>query len=90
MPYIKPEDRHAIEKGAPALSPGELNYAIARLVDYYVLKHGLCYNVINDVMGVLECNKLETYRRLAAPYEDTKIADNGDVFASADHRHNNA
>ena len=30
-------------------------------------------------MGVLECCKLEFYRRVAAPYEDIKIEENGDV-----------
>jgi hypothetical protein len=30
-------------------------------------------------MGVLESAKLELYRRKIAPYEDDKIAENGDV-----------
>jgi hypothetical protein len=38
------------------------------------------YAEINEVVGVLECCKLELYRRLAAPYEDTKIKENGDVY----------
>jgi len=33
-----------------------------------------------DAIGALECAKLELYRRVAAPYEDTKIAENGDVY----------
>ena len=33
-----------------------------------------------NLVGVLECAKLELYRRLAAPYEDLKIEDNGDVY----------
>ena len=32
------------------------------------------------MVGVLECAKLELYRRMAAPYEDEKIEDNGDVY----------
>lgn len=32
------------------------------------------------ILGVLECVKLELYRRVAAPYEDRKIEENGDVF----------
>jgi len=32
-----------------------------------------------DVLGALECAKLEFYRRLVAVYEDVKIRENGDV-----------
>jgi len=31
-------------------------------------------------VGVLECAKLELYRRIAAPYEDEKIVETGDVY----------
>jgi hypothetical protein len=34
----------------------------------------------DEVVGVLECAKLEIYRRIAAPYEDKKIVENGDVY----------
>ena len=33
----------------------------------------------DDILGALECCKLELYRRFAAPYEDTKVISNGDV-----------
>ena len=35
-------------------------------------------------MGALECAKLELYRRVAAPYEDVKIMENGDVYTKAE------
>ena len=37
---------------------------------------------IGDVVNAMECAKLEFYRRVAAPYEDTKIKENGDVYRS--------
>ena len=37
------------------------------------------YAAINEMIGALECCKLELYRRLAAPYEDAKIEQNGEV-----------
>ena len=37
------------------------------------------YSKINAIIGILECIKLELYRRVAAPYEDVKAAENGDV-----------
>ena len=78
MPYIKPELRHLYW---PANTPGELNYVITSLVDAY-LKDNVCYRTLNEAIGVLECAKLELYRRIAAPYEDAKCAENGDVYTA--------
>jgi len=81
MPYIKPEDRSAIlvdEKNIK--TPGDLNYFISTLVNWYINEKGKNYSTLNEVVGVLECAKLELYRRVAAPYEDTKIQENGDVY----------
>lgn len=74
MPYVK--NRYF---GLPGNS-GELNYCITQLVWAYCKDQDLSYRVINDVMGALEGAKLEFYRRVAAPYEDTKITENGDVY----------
>ncbi|WP_439397023.1 DUF6899 family protein [Bradyrhizobium sp. PMVTL-01] len=40
---------------------------------------------MNDVLGALDGAKAEFYRRVAAPYEDAKIADSGDVYPSLRH-----
>ena len=78
MPYIKQELREAIRAGGKAESPGELNYALTLLcLDY--LGDAPKYQSFNDVIGALECCKLELYRRRVAPYEDVKISENGDV-----------
>jgi hypothetical protein len=42
--------------------------------------NGMSYQNINELIGVLECAKLELYRRVASPYEDEKIQSNGDVY----------
>lgn len=81
MPYIPQEKRDEIDLDVQRLpeTAGELNYAITELVLAY-------YNVvpdyasINDVLGALEGAKLEFYRRVAAPYEDTKKEANGDIY----------
>ena len=80
MPYIEPGDRESVLADG-ALTPGELNYVITKMCDEYIDRHGMSYTRINDVIGVLECAKLEIYRRLAAPYEDKKIRENGDVYS---------
>lgn len=73
MPYITPERREAILAGAKPQDPGELNFAITTLVDSYLQdKGGIRYGHLNEVIGALDCAKLELYRRVAAPYEDKK------------------
>lgn len=78
MPYIK-EERRAQAAVYPE-TPGELNFAITKLVVGYLEHKGKSYATINDAVGVLECAKLELYRRVAAPYEDTKCFEHGEVY----------
>lgn len=81
MPYVDEKDRIPDDKrGYFARTPGKLNYAITRLCDLYLQDRGVSYDRLNEVIGALECAKLEFYRRIAAPYEDVKIEDNGDVY----------
>lgn len=83
MPYIMQVDRKALDKGrsnaSPPLDAGELNYIVSAEVTRY-LSGDVSYAKINEVIGVLECAKLELYRRIAVPYEDMKIEQNGDVY----------
>ena len=87
MPYIKADNRKKyrkileelvkILKTLPAEEvDGELNYVVTKILkEVYPLR----YFHINKAVGVLECIKLEYYRRVAAPYEDLKIKEAGDV-----------
>lgn len=85
MPYIKQLRRFQLDTMAiedlesEIKSPGELNYVITRLIDDYHSRRG-DYQSVNDVVGALEGAKLEFYRRVAAPYEDQKAMENGDVY----------
>lgn len=83
MPYIPKADRQELDKRGLACSPGELNYQLTKVVDNYMSLHGKNYRTINDIVGALEGAKLEFYRRVAAPYEDTKLTINGDVYHDA-------
>ncbi len=84
MPYIKQERRnellHDLTGIASPDTAGELNFMFTKLAVDFCHQHGLSYARINDVIGALEGAKLEFYRRVAAPYEDTKIKENGDVY----------
>ena len=50
------------------------------LLKEYWDNHGPHYQTINDILGALEGAKMEFYRRVAVPYEQEKILDNGDVY----------
>jgi len=80
MPYIKMNDRKALDEGDWPLDPGSLNYVLTRTVENYIQAYGRNYTTFNEVLGVLEAMKLELYRREIAPYENAKLAENGDVY----------
>jgi len=87
LPYIKSEKRKKYEKIIqelvsilkslpPEEVDGDLNYVVTKLLkEVYPLR----YYHINKAVGLLECIKLEFYRKVAAPYEDLKIKESGDV-----------
>jgi ribosomal protein S3AE len=87
LPYIKADNRNKYEKILeelvkilktlpPEEIDGELNYVVTKILkEIYPLR----YFHINKAVGVLECIKLEYYSRVAAPYEDSKIREAGDV-----------
>lgn len=86
MPYIEQERRDKFEKvinellsaNINDLSSGDINYIISSLI-WKLFENNRSYSAINQIVGIIECVKLEFYRRLAAPYEDEKIVKNGDI-----------
>lgn len=71
--------------------PGSLNYLFTRVIQEYLRLKGfdkdkldspskINYDMLNEVIGVLECCKQEFYRRMVVPYETKKIIENGDVY----------
>ena len=90
MPYIHPHRRLELEprtrRAVPAVvTPGELSYLITRLLIRYLEDNGydgLDYRLLNDVCGALTEAKAEFERRIVGPYEDKKMAENGDVYGS--------
>lgn len=87
MPYIKQEARTQLDSSLPQrdefvpATAGELNYCFTRFAMEYLAVKGVNYQSFNDIVGALEGAKLELYRRMIAPYETTKCAENGDVYA---------
>jgi hypothetical protein len=82
MPYLNAGVRASMEQGRVPKEAGELNYLVTRLCDAFLMETGLSYKNLNQAIGALECAKLELYRRVAAPYEDKKSRENGEVYVS--------
>lgn len=89
MPYIQHQNRSDLNQHLEPLlkvlvarenNEGDLNYSISFLLDA-LARSKPCYATVNRLVGALECAKIEFYRRVAAPYEDAKIIQNGDVYA---------
>ena len=93
MPYIKKDDRKQYEEEIQLLLNklvavsenneddvcGHMNYIISSLLKKYVAEKGERYFRYNDLIGMLECVKLEMYRRQILSYEDKAIEKNGDI-----------
>ncbi len=91
MPYINQQIRDDLDYEVerlidkllylrPELRGGALNYIICTLA-YRVwgLKDKMRYAAIAEAIGHVNCAALELYRRFAAPYEDKKMEENGDI-----------
>ena len=79
MPYIKQERRNWLTQKVPE-TLGELNWAITTLCVEWLKDHKVSYENYNNVIGVLECAKLEMYSKAVRPYEDVKCTENGEVY----------
>lgn len=85
MPYPNQEQRDKVYNGG-VMEPymiettGQLNFAISTLLINYIATKKLSYQTINDIIGALEGAKMEFYRRVAVPYEEQKIKENGDIY----------
>ncbi len=69
-----------LEQGDWPNNAGELNYLVTRLIALYLKHRGTSYQTMNDIVGALDNAKDEFRRRIQHPYEDKKIAENGDVY----------
>jgi hypothetical protein len=90
MPYIPQQQRIDIhndllddELGGLNWTPenaGELNFLVSTFIANYIKTKGLKYAVVNEMIGALECAKMELNRVIVGPYEDIKIQENGPVY----------
>lgn len=87
MPYISSDRRPQIDEAIKHLpvdmTVGDLNYTVSRILDREVTLKGKSYTVCNNLLGAIYCIGQEFYRRIVVPYEDKKIAENGDAYDNA-------
>lgn len=86
MPYIKPEDRELVSvvigpKFMVPANPGQLNFQITELLTCYLSRKGTNYQTINDISGAMTECLAEFRRRVVVPYENAKMAENGDCYS---------
>lgn len=95
MPYIKQDKRDMLDPVIEQLHQtlvdlqldddmnnmeGNINYTITRLLMMvYGDRNSTRYAQINDALGVIDAVGKEYYRVVAAPYEDQKRFENGEV-----------
>lgn len=92
MPYIPQSDRPQYDTLIAELArllarqpaekrKGHGNYVITQILRgaWVATPDAESYSNYADIVGTLECAKLEIYRRWVAGYEDKAIAKNGDV-----------
>ncbi|NCQ51660.1 hypothetical protein GW796_07155 [archaeon] len=92
MPYVTKNFRQELEPLIDALSQkvleinsnnpkqtrdGLLNFAVTEILNQTF--PNAKYTDFNELIGFLECCKLEYYRKKIAPYEDLKESENGAV-----------
>lgn len=94
MPYIKEENRQYFDKYIKEITEalklrdnmsnievasvlGDINYCFSRIIGGII--DDITYPKVAMITGVLENVKQEFYRRIAEPYEDLKIKQNGDI-----------
>jgi len=85
MPYINQDERDRLDPLVKKLNiqitgGGQMNYVITRLL-WSWWKMAPSYFSVCKIMGTLVCVGFEFYRRVAAPYEDHKRSENGDVYS---------
>ena len=95
MPYIKQDQREGLDDAIETLAAqiqnlsqgdldqaaGMVNYSCTRLVLRVVKLSGKKFNYATLALmtGVFSNIQSEFYRRKGAPYEDLKVAENGDL-----------
>ena len=83
MPYIPQKRRDIIDRDLTdqgttwkPSNAGDLNYLVSAFIDNYLVEKGVRYAHINEMIGALECCKIELYRKIGiAVIDPAKISE---------------
>ena len=78
-PYIDTQSKNDVYTSG-AQNVGQLTYVLTESCIEYVARKQESFQVYAEILGALEATKLELYRRLITPYEESKRLLNGDIF----------
>lgn len=78
MAYIKSENKKKSLYSYPKNVSG-LNFLINHSIHSYIKDKGLCYQTLNEVVGVLECAKASFIQTVLTPNENKKIKEIGNI-----------
>jgi hypothetical protein len=87
VPFIEKErrkfyDPHIEEMQKYIITKGELHYIYFKLAMHYIKNHGIRYDTLSDVKGVLHDCADMIHSFLMVMYESMKRSENGDVEPS--------
>jgi len=80
MPHLNQGVMASIDDGRKAMKAGELTYVLYKECIQFVARNGRSFTVYCTVVGALVCCLLELYRLKIGPYEQEKIAENGEAL----------
>lgn len=79
MPHVPNKDRDEnLARVDP--TPGRFSWLLSQLINDYVHRYGMSYQVAVEIVGSLELSKLYWNNRVVLPYEARKCKENGDVY----------
>lgn len=86
MPHIQEAQKPQIDIRVETLSryvetKGQLNYAISKLLEAYVLRKGVNYDTLDEARAQAHGAAVEFERLILGPYEDKKIEENGNAYS---------
>ena len=79
-PFKSSRRNLGVAMGEAMENGGDLQYMLAEVIQRYLERKGLRYARCEEVMGALDGASKEFYRKVVAPYEETKIRENGLVY----------
>lgn len=83
MPFLSPMQKAEVNekmKEGRCLNEGELTYVLTKLIVTNWHSGEGNYAALCQIIGALECTKMQFFKEIVVPYEEKKKQLNGDVY----------